>query len=683
MNDPSLVDSAVLARILLLQTALQAAPDEQCLIEMVAHEVTSLPGIIDCMLCVEGKTVRMGSPLQSPIHTACSTTSANTETPFVGCGDECPAGYTSWKRIALVTSRRDYGAIFLHVEDAKAYATYSAFINNTVNLVALRIENNRHAAELNALNRGLDEQIRERTAQLRESENRFRSYVESAPHGIFVVDEKGNFIDVNEAAAVITGYSCRELLGMHFLDITPVEQHPEGKEYFKQLTTTGNVVYDVPLVKKNGDRGFGTVSATRLSENRYIGFVIDITDRKQAEDALRMNKERLDLTLSVINDGMFDWDLTTGKIYLDARYYEMAGYEPNEFPGTIDNWTNRVYPEDWVKVEVAVKELMKIESTKYDQEFRYKRKDGTWMWIRARIKIVERDDQGVPLRMVGTHTDITGRKQAEEEVRNHQEKLAHVGRLSMMGEMTTGLAHELNQPLTAISSYCFAGSQYLTDNLTDNTPVETQVLRELFEKSSEQALRAGEIIRRLRALVSKRTAVRALVDISEPIQEVLDVLDANLRERNVCVELQIDQAQTVVSIDAIQIQQVLVNLICNAIDAMSGMKKEQKTITIAAAQTADNMVETTVCDTGEGFSFEENNQVFDAFFSTKAEGMGMGLAISRTIIELHGGRLWVTPNPERGVTFHFTLPVEWEDNEESRVVDPDDGSLLIEPETRT
>ncbi len=257
-------------------------------------------------------------------------------------------------------------------------------------------------------------------------------------------------------------------------------------------------------------------------------------------------------------------------------------------------------------------------------------------------------------------TDITARKQAEEELRQLQEKLAHVARLSTRGEMATGLAHELNQPLAAIASYCYAGEQTLAG--TESPKPER--LRELFEKSQEQAMRAGDIIRRLRALVGKRPAIRSQVDIIEPIQEVLHVMESDLRQSEVRVELRADHAGGVVNIDEIQIQQVLVNLFRNALDAMSETEPDQRLLNITTTGAADDLIEVAICDAGTGVSAEKKDHVFDAFFTSKSDGMGMGLAISRTIIESHGGRLWMTPNKDRGVTFRFTLPIAKEASED-------------------
>ena len=183
-------------------------------------------------------------------------------------------------------------------------------------------------------------------------------------------------------------------------------------------------------------------------------------------------------------------------------------------------------------------------------------------------------------------------------------------------------------------------------------------LRELFEKAAQQAMRAGEIIRRLRSLVSKTTPDRLSIDIGELIGDVFRLLETDLRQSQIRIERQLDQLISTVTIDEVQIQQVLVNLVRNAIDAMSETERDQRTLKISTSRKPDDYILVAVSDTGKGIPVESADRVFEAFFSSKSEGMGMGLAISRTIIESHEGRLWMTPNPDRGVTFQFTLPVQ-------------------------
>jgi PAS domain S-box-containing protein len=339
--------------------------------------------------------------------------------------------------------------------------------------------------------------------------------------------------------------------------------------------------------------------------------------------------------------------------YVGGQVEKILGY-PREMwfehpEGPVGFWAGLLHPDDLDKMEICRQAIERGEDHAF--EYRMIAKDGRPKWFYDSVTV--ECFEGKPVKTRSVMIDITDRKHAEEESRQHQEKMAHVARLSTMGEMATGLAHELNQPLAAMAAYCFAGEQVLADSESE----DADELRELFKKSADQATRAGEIIRRLRGLVGKRAPVRERVDIGEPIREVLHLLESDLRESEIRVEQQMDHSDEVVTIDEIQIQQVLVNLVRNAREAMSETEGEKRTLKISTSRTADDLIEVAVSDSGMGVPGKSAGQVFDAFFSTKSEGMGMGLAISRSIVESHHGRLWMTPNPDRGVTFHLTLPV--------------------------
>ncbi|MBT6496023.1 MAG: PAS domain-containing protein, partial [Planctomycetaceae bacterium] len=350
--------------------------------------------------------------------------------------------------------------------------------------------------------------------------------------------------------------------------------------------------------------------------------------------------------------GIWDRSLIDSTSVCSAEYYANYGLRPDHPKRSMEEWRQSVHHDDRDRAMQELQDAMNAPAP-CSSEYRVVWPDESIHWQRVIGKVFH-NDAGMPVRMLGVNFDFTERKRAEEEVRQLQESLAHVTRISVMGEMATGLAHELNQPLAAISTFCHVGQA-----LAETESADLEKLRELFEKSERQAIRAGEIIRRLRVLVGKRDSVRSPVDVIEVIEEVLHLLETDLRQSEVEIDQnqQTNHSDDVVIIDEIEIQQVLVNLIRNASDAMSAMDRGQRTLKITTAQTADDLIEIAVCDAGNGVPPEQQDQIFDAFFTTKSSGMGMGLAISRTIIESHGGRLWMTPNSGRGVTFHLTLPI--------------------------
>jgi PAS domain S-box-containing protein len=246
-------------------------------------------------------------------------------------------------------------------------------------------------------------------------------------------------------------------------------------------------------------------------------------------------------------------------------------------------------------------------------------------------------------------TDVTERRRVEEAARQHQAELTHVLRVTSMGEMAAGLAHELNQPLTAIANY----AQGSTRRLRANPPQVGPVLAVIDDIAAE-ALRAGEIIRRLRSLIRKEAPRQDWMDLNEVVGEVVRLLEPEMRQHAVTVRVHADARLPALVADRIQIEQVILNLVRNAVEAMREMEGRRE-LDIRTTAVGDNLVEVSVRDTGPGLQAALVDHIFDPFFSTKAAGLGMGLSISRTIIEAHQGRLWTSPSGA-GAHFHFTLP---------------------------
>jgi two-component system sensor kinase FixL len=245
--------------------------------------------------------------------------------------------------------------------------------------------------------------------------------------------------------------------------------------------------------------------------------------------------------------------------------------------------------------------------------------------------------------------DLTERQAAERRLQDVQGELVHVSRLTALGEMASAMAHELNQPLTAAASFmkgCLV--------LLKRKPLDEARLEDMISQGAEQALRAGQIIRRLRDFVSKGEAERGIESLPQLLEEAGALAMVGARERNVRLRYDIDPGVNLVLADKVQVQQVALNLIRNGIEAME--ETARKEILVGARPAGDDMVEVRVSDTGAGIAPEAAEQLFQPFMTTKAHGMGIGLSISRTIIEAHGGRIWVEPNPEGGTIFRFTLP---------------------------
>jgi len=377
----------------------------------------------------------------------------------------------------------------------------------------------------------------------------------------------------------------------------------------------------------------------------------EIIERKRVEAALREGEKRYALATSAGRVGIWDLDLKTHEIHLDPSLKGMLGYADHEIKNRLEDWERYVHPDDREQVMEKVQAHLRGVTPEYEALHRMLHRDGSIRWFVARGTAL-RDSEGRPCRLVGTDTDVTERRLAEEQARQRQAELAHVARLSTFGEMTTTLAHELNQPLGAIANY----SQACWRTLKANTDAP-EMLFSALEQITAQARRAGEIVRRLRMFVRKSDGMRRPTDINALVTETLQFIETDTRERRVQLQLDLATALPVVHVDAVQVQQVLLNLIRNAIEAMNGVSRDARTLIICTQLASESSLRLRVRDTGPGLDEVAMQRVFESFYTTKPHGVGMGLSISRSIVETHGGRIWVEAPADGGVEFNFTLPL--------------------------
>jgi PAS domain S-box-containing protein len=277
-------------------------------------------------------------------------------------------------------------------------------------------------------------------------------------------------------------------------------------------------------------------------------------------------------------------------------------------------------------------------------------------WVQT-DKVPYRDPQGHIIGVIGFSVEITERRRAEEAIRQseeerHRAELAHVARLTMMGEMAASLVHELNQPLHAVSNYARGSIRRLL-----KMPDRDEDLVAAIRQIDDEAKRAAEIVRRVRRFVQKREPQSTEVLLNHLVEEVVLLSKAELEQRHIRIVLRLAENLPPIPGDPIQIEQVIMNLVRNGLEAMDDMPEDRRILEIRTARNGDDAVQAEVCDCGMGIEESDPERVFQPFFTTKPEGMGMGLAISRSIIEAHGGRLWSSANEVQGCTFHFTLPI--------------------------
>ena len=404
--------------------------------------------------------------------------------------------------------------------------------------------------------------------------------------------------------------------------------------------------------KPNGDYSFVLDRAYIARDEtgkatRILGAMCDITKQKRAEHDLR----EMNYALSHSLPGIARLDLDGKYTYVNEIYAGLLGYSSEELVG--QSWKITVDPSDIETGERGYQQMLKEENVEFD--IKGVRKDGSAIFKHVLIsKRLNENGEFIGHRCF--MKDITAKVESEKKHKQLQNELNHVARLSNMDEMATGLAHEINQPLTAISNYCDAALSFLASESCNNPK-----LLDLLQGATEQAHRAGEIVRHCRQFASKQPMERHIVNLNELTHETVRFLDSDARDNNIEIQVTLDKKLPTVKIDKVQIQQVLVNLIRNGIEAMQNNNGRTRKLSVYTHLNGKNSqsreAQVTIKDTGQGFELSQIDNLFKPFYTTKSNGMGMGLSISHSIISAHGGQLWLDEQDNENTKFHFTLPI--------------------------
>ena len=381
----------------------------------------------------------------------------------------------------------------------------------------------------------------------------------------------------------------------------------------------------------------------------------EIVERRRAEEALQDSRRFVERITDATPSIVYILDVTSRRlVYANEKLRAVLGYELDEVRDWTEEFlTNTVHPDDLARVRQALADTVSIRDDETQEvQTRVRHADGSWRWVHCRTVIFRRATDGVVRLVLGAADDITDRKAAEEQARRQQEQLVYVSRLTMLGELATGIAHELNQPLMAVANYAQASLRRVRSGEWSG-----EELTKCLEKTSQQALLAGEIIKRLRRLVSKRPPEQAETNLNDTIRDVVEMVRTEAEGREVHVQLELPEELPLVRADRIQLQQVMLNLVRNGFESMHETPSEDRCLTVESRLIDHDSVAVCVRDAGEGCESRHLDRLFEPFFTTKAQGLGMGLSISRSIIESHGGRLTAQPNATRGLTFQFTLPI--------------------------
>lgn len=484
--------------------------------------------------------------------------------------------------------------------------------------------------------------------------------VEQSPVAVVITDLQGRIIYVNNKFTEVSGYSLAECLGQTPRILKSGEHPAAVYEELWRCIRSGNIWRgEFHNRRKNGELYWEWEVISPLIDasgrvTHFVGIKEDITERKHAEDAIRLGEARLAAGAELVGLGYYEIDYTSQSCFADERWREIMGFSSDAFEGlkAVEFWFAHVHPDFQPAIMDLRRSLVGGAVDRVSAEYRYVHPVKGVRWIHQLTRIVSRSRNGGGPRTVGVVRDITQEKQAQLETLELHAKISHVGRVNVLGQLASALAHELSQPLGAILRNAEAAELMLREPSPD-----LEELRAIITDIRDDDRRAGLVIDRLRSLLKRGTLDPRPIELPEVIHEVLALVRTDAASRHVRLVCAIAAELPRVSGDRIHLQQVLLNLLVNAMDAIVGRGSDRGCIEVSARRIAHDMVEVKVTDDGPGLPADKIAHLFEAFFTTKAKGMGMGLAVSRTIIEAHKGRLWAENRAEGGASFIFTLPV--------------------------
>jgi PAS domain S-box-containing protein len=484
---------------------------------------------------------------------------------------------------------------------------------------------------------------------LRASEARNRAILTAIPDLMFLQTADGIYLDYHAKDRSQLLLSPEHFLGKRMEDVLPPALAAKFAAAFAAATEhdPSVVQYTLPI---QGENRTYQARVVHCDGDKRLSMVQDVTERTRAEERLRDSERRYTLATSAARVGVWDWDLQTNQVYVDPSINADLGLDGRGPGRSAIEWVRVLHAADLDRARKRMTAHSEGRIPSVEVECRLFHSDGSIRWFIARGAIVERAGSR-PIRASGTAIDITERKEAEEALHRAQMEVARMGRMSALGELAASIAHEIDQPLCAIVANANACQRWL-----QGRGAELGDVREALADVVTDGNRASEVIRRTRELFRHAPIEQAPVDLNEVIREVLG-LARSRADRNL-VRYSTDLAVGLPRVmgDRIQLQQVVFNLIANGLDAMREVGWERHLSLRTWSETSDVLV--SVSDTGTGLDPHEAERIFDPFFTTKPEGMGMGLAITRAIVQAHGGRLWAVPNPTGGATFHIVLPAE-------------------------
>ena len=481
--------------------------------------------------------------------------------------------------------------------------------------------------------------------------SRNAAMLRAVPDLMFVQNRDGVYLDVHASDTRELLVPPEVFLGKNMRDVLPRAVLDIVEPLFARLWTSDGPVIGDYTMDIAGETRYYELRLFRYQGDKVLSLIREVTDRARMADALRASEERYALATAAGRAGVWDWDLKADTIYIDPRLKSILGFDDHEIGNGINDWTQHLHPDDRSLTFAQARACIDGETSSLESEHRMLHRDGSIRWFLARGSVV-RDDNGTPTRLVGTDTDITEQKQTEEALHRLQMDLERTSRLATLGEFGSAIAHEVRQPLAAI--VINAGTCL---RLLSHESADLAQLRATLTDMVDAGKRADALLRRVRDLFGTHTLEKRPVDVNNVIREVVTLTDTRLRSARVRIEMRLTNHLPQVQGDRIALSQVLLNLVSNSIDAMAPTDPKRRLLTITSQTTENGTVQVSVRDQGVGLDDVDTARMFMPAYTTKPSGTGVGLSVSRTIIEAHGGTLWGVANDGPGSTFSFTLPV--------------------------
>ncbi len=505
-----------------------------------------------------------------------------------------------------------------------------------------------------------DELLRASEAALKESERQLKLIINSIPAMAWSALPDGMLDYWNQNLTDFVGLPSDEIVGLGFYQIF----HPDDLEAMQTaweeiLLTRRARPVDARIRRADGEyRWFALQQSPLLDPDgsvlRWYGIIVDIEDRKRAETALEETKSallasegRLQHLINLVPGLIWSADGDGTVTYLSQQYLDYVGLESDV--ALAGAWMDTLHPDDVEHLVGGWTEALETGQPR-EAEARLRHTDGRYRWFLFRASPFY-DATGRLSHWFGINIDIEDRRRAEEELRRSESDLAHVTRLLTMDELAVSIAHEVNQPLMAIVTNAGTCLRWL-----DETQLDLALARQAAARVVRDGHRAGDIITSIRALARKSPPLMERTDLEHVSRGVLDLLRGELQRRNILVKTDFSPGAKTILGDGTLLQQVILNLIMNGAEAMAATPPTRRRI-LLRTHTRDGMAQVDVADTGTGLAAVDINRLFEAFFTTKSEGIGMGLSICRSIVEAHGGRIWASNNSQRGSAFSFAIPL--------------------------